>query len=377
MTDTSPAAKWPLTLGDPVRAVHYALEWNGDCPYNNPESCPRETEVRDVIDAYRTWLAAHPTADDRTVIDGQPREAGRAAPHGPHSPSDAPEGAATPERRARGRTAVRVFHLQRDRDVSGVSGTGTVADGCQWPDSTVTIRWRGDRPSTVNWASLADAEHVHGHGGATRIVWADALDTRTDSPDSEAGASWTSPDSPAPEHIDRLARVGVAASALNRGTPRWDQLTDAERDQHRQDARAEHTGMRAEQLAADLELLRHRTERLRKRAERAEATIARVRTVAESGMEMPTYVEREELHNALDGAPSEPAGGPLTTGPINWAEDLLPDTPPTTLTEAQERHHQLLHRRRESIAAITHAWERKEAAAIRDLVNLAIKERRR
>lgn len=67
----------------------------------------------------------------------------------------------------------RVFHLQRDHDVSGVSGTGRVADGVLWPDGTVTIRWRGDRPSTVNWDRLADAEHVHGHQGATRIVWAD------------------------------------------------------------------------------------------------------------------------------------------------------------------------------------------------------------
>lgn len=67
----------------------------------------------------------------------------------------------------------RLFHLQRDRDVSGVSGTGRVADGVLWPDGTVTIRWRGDRPSTVHWDALADAEAVHGHGGATRIVWAD------------------------------------------------------------------------------------------------------------------------------------------------------------------------------------------------------------
>jgi hypothetical protein len=67
----------------------------------------------------------------------------------------------------------RVFHLQRDHDVSGVSGTGRVADGVLWPDGTVTIRWRGDRPSTVNWDRLADAEHVHGHQGATRIIWAD------------------------------------------------------------------------------------------------------------------------------------------------------------------------------------------------------------
>ena len=67
----------------------------------------------------------------------------------------------------------RLFHLQRDHDVTGVSGTGRVADGVLWPDGTVSIRWTGPMPSTVFWHSLANALHVHGHGGATRIVWAD------------------------------------------------------------------------------------------------------------------------------------------------------------------------------------------------------------
>ncbi len=67
----------------------------------------------------------------------------------------------------------RLFHLQRDHDVSGVSGTGRVANGVLWPDGTVSLRWIGERPSTVSWDRLADAEAVHGHGGATRIVWAD------------------------------------------------------------------------------------------------------------------------------------------------------------------------------------------------------------
>lgn len=65
----------------------------------------------------------------------------------------------------------RLFHLQRDTDITGASGTGRVADGVVWPDGTASIRWRGDRPSTVHWDRLADAVAIHGHGGATRIVW--------------------------------------------------------------------------------------------------------------------------------------------------------------------------------------------------------------
>ncbi|MDX2749606.1 phage tail tape measure protein [Streptomyces scabiei] len=73
----------------------------------------------------------------------------------------------------------RPFVLQRDHDVSGVSGVGIVADGCCWPDGTVAIRWRGDKPSTVFWDRLDDAIAVHGHGGSTRVVWADDLQALT------------------------------------------------------------------------------------------------------------------------------------------------------------------------------------------------------
>lgn len=67
----------------------------------------------------------------------------------------------------------RRFHLERDTDITGASGTGRVADGILWPDGTATLRWRGPRASTVHWDSLADAEAIHGHGGHTRIVWDD------------------------------------------------------------------------------------------------------------------------------------------------------------------------------------------------------------
>lgn len=74
---------------------------------------------------------------------------------------------------ARGSSETTRFHLDRAVDITGASGTGHVADGCLWPDGTVTLRWRGERKSTVNWDRLADAEAIHGHGGATRIVWDD------------------------------------------------------------------------------------------------------------------------------------------------------------------------------------------------------------
>jgi len=65
----------------------------------------------------------------------------------------------------------RCFQLARDVDVSGISGTGIVADGVVFPDGVTVIRWRGDRQSTVVWPSIEDVEAIHGHGGATRIQW--------------------------------------------------------------------------------------------------------------------------------------------------------------------------------------------------------------
>lgn len=67
----------------------------------------------------------------------------------------------------------RRFQLHRDKDVTGFSGTGIVADGVRFPDGTAAMRWRGKHRSTVVWEDLADAMVVHGHDGATRLVWVD------------------------------------------------------------------------------------------------------------------------------------------------------------------------------------------------------------
>jgi hypothetical protein len=74
----------------------------------------------------------------------------------------------------RGRpTSARLFVLDRDTDVSGISGTGVVADGVVWPNEMVTLCWRGENPSVVVWQSLDAAMAIHGHDGATRCVFVD------------------------------------------------------------------------------------------------------------------------------------------------------------------------------------------------------------
>lgn len=66
---------------------------------------------------------------------------------------------------------VRVFHLHRRIDHTGISGTGCVAEGVVFSDGTVAIRWRSATASTVVYDTLAKVKAVHGHGGSTEIVW--------------------------------------------------------------------------------------------------------------------------------------------------------------------------------------------------------------
>ncbi|MFF1756160.1 hypothetical protein [Streptomyces sp. NPDC058266] len=71
----------------------------------------------------------------------------------------------------------RRFVLRRRVDVSGISGTGDVADGVLWPDGTASIRWRGEHPSVVFWdRGRVSVETIHGHQGATEVVFVDQDD---------------------------------------------------------------------------------------------------------------------------------------------------------------------------------------------------------
>jgi hypothetical protein len=55
-----------------------------------------------------------------------------------------------------------------------VSGTGVVAEGCEFTDGSVALRWRGDNPATAVWPDVESILAVHGHQGATEIRWIDS-----------------------------------------------------------------------------------------------------------------------------------------------------------------------------------------------------------
>ena len=70
----------------------------------------------------------------------------------------------------------RLFVLSRTVDVSGVSGTGIVAEGIEFSDGCVALRWLGGNPTSVVFHDngIASVEAIHGHSGNTRIVWGDS-----------------------------------------------------------------------------------------------------------------------------------------------------------------------------------------------------------
>lgn len=66
---------------------------------------------------------------------------------------------------------MRAFQLVRETDVTGVSGTGIVAEGVEFTDGTVALRWVGKNPTSVVFHDhgIKSVEAIHGHDGLTRI----------------------------------------------------------------------------------------------------------------------------------------------------------------------------------------------------------------
>jgi hypothetical protein len=71
----------------------------------------------------------------------------------------------------------RRFLLDRRRDPTGLSGTGIVATGiCFSWDGPVVTRWRGLYSGVhqiTHWSTVDEVLRVHGHGGATDLIWLD------------------------------------------------------------------------------------------------------------------------------------------------------------------------------------------------------------
>lgn len=70
---------------------------------------------------------------------------------------------------------MKTFLLYRVTDVSGVSGTGIVAEGVQFSDGICACRWTTSTATTTIYQSIQDVESIHGHDGATKIIFVEDL----------------------------------------------------------------------------------------------------------------------------------------------------------------------------------------------------------
>ncbi|MGC4942222.1 hypothetical protein [Kribbella sp. DT2] len=68
---------------------------------------------------------------------------------------------------------IRRFKLHRFVDVSDVSGPGDVAEGIQFSDGSVAVRWISETPCTAVWDNIEALLVVHGHNGKTEVQWID------------------------------------------------------------------------------------------------------------------------------------------------------------------------------------------------------------
>jgi hypothetical protein len=65
-----------------------------------------------------------------------------------------------------------MFYLMRKHDHSGVSGTGVVAEGIEFSDGRVAMRWVTRMAgSTCTYDSIDDVIEIHGHGGSTEVIY--------------------------------------------------------------------------------------------------------------------------------------------------------------------------------------------------------------
>ena len=68
---------------------------------------------------------------------------------------------------------MRRFYVERVEDESGVSGTGRVAEGCEFDNGKVAMQWLSHKPSVTIFDNIKHLKDLHGHKGKTIVVWID------------------------------------------------------------------------------------------------------------------------------------------------------------------------------------------------------------
>lgn len=68
---------------------------------------------------------------------------------------------------------MRRFHLKRNEDETGISGTGIVTEGIEFSDGSCVMRWMTDKSSIAVYKNIHELLDIHGHNGKTVVVWQD------------------------------------------------------------------------------------------------------------------------------------------------------------------------------------------------------------
>ncbi len=68
---------------------------------------------------------------------------------------------------------IKPFYLMRHSDVNGLSGTGIVAVGVVYPNGKAHMQWISFKSSFEMHDSVESLIDIHGHSGATELIWGD------------------------------------------------------------------------------------------------------------------------------------------------------------------------------------------------------------
>lgn len=63
------------------------------------------------------------------------------------------------------------FWLKRNKDVSGISGTGIVAEGVIFENGKCVMSWLTQYSSVCVYENIQTLEKIHSHEGATEIIF--------------------------------------------------------------------------------------------------------------------------------------------------------------------------------------------------------------
>ena len=65
---------------------------------------------------------------------------------------------------------MKLFELRRSEDESGISGTGTVAQGVIFDNGWCALTWLTEHTSVAFYTSIKEVIAIHGHGGKIEVV---------------------------------------------------------------------------------------------------------------------------------------------------------------------------------------------------------------